>query len=158
MAQTREQVITTTTSDSIAVVPPVVSVTPTVVTTEHLEQFPSDAGASRQNTLNRVRQIIWMILVLIEILLAIRFILRLLGANPEAGFAQFIYGITAAFVAPFAGLFGTPRFDASVFEFTTLVAMIIYALLAWVIVRVMLPFLNETRTSRLSRWQDPPLE
>lgn len=73
---------------------------------------------------------------ILEILLGLRFVLKLIGANPESGFAVLIYGITSIFVAPFTALVGTPTAGGSIFEFTTLIAMAIYALLAWVIVRV----------------------
>ena len=68
--------------------------------------------------------------------LGIRFVLQLIGANPASGFATFIYGITGVFVAPFAGLIGTPASGGMTFEVTTLIAMAVYALLFWVIVRV----------------------
>jgi YggT family protein len=161
MEQTREHLVrTTTTSDSTPVVPAptYASVTPTQVTTERVEQFTEDPGAMRRNTLYRMRQAIWLILAFSEGLLAIRFILRLLGANPVAGFAQFIYGITTPLIAPFVGLFGTPRFEGSAFEFTTLVAMIVYALLAWVIVKVTLLLFKETQSGELTRWTDTPVQ
>ena len=80
-------------------------------------------------------------------LIAIRFVLRLFGASPTAGFAQFIYGVTALLVAPFAGLFGTPRFEGSVLEITSIVAIIVYALLAWLIVKVIVMFSADNRTA-----------
>jgi len=63
-------------------------------------------------------------------------LLKLLGANPQAGFAQFIYGITAVFLAPFAALFPSPSASGSVLELSSLVAMLVYALLAWTIIRI----------------------
>jgi hypothetical protein len=56
-------------------------------------------------------------------LLVIPFLLRALGANPDAGFAQAVYAITGVLVAPFSGLFGAPR----TLELCTLVAKIVYA-------------------------------
>lgn len=152
MVQTREQVVTTTTSEAAP------SGTFAPDTTERVEHLTGGSRAARHITIDRAQQALWLVLVLGEILLGLRFILRLLGANPEATFAKFIYGITAPFVAPFAGLFGTPSFEGNAFEFTTLVAMLIYALLAWVIVKVMLLLLNETRSGRQNRWSDTPLE
>ena len=77
-----------------------------------------------------------MIFGLIEGLILIRFILKALGANPSAGFAQFIYGITAPLVAPFYGLFGNPSAQGSVLELHSIVALIVYALLAWLILKL----------------------
>lgn len=70
-------------------------------------------------------------------LLAIRFILSLLGANRGNGFADFIYGVTHPFVSPFFGLFNYDEtFGRSRFEFETLIAMIVYALIMAVLARL----------------------
>jgi urea transporter len=73
---------------------------------------------------------------ILEILLGLRFVLQLIGANPTSGFATFIYGITGVFVAPFTGLIRTPTSAGMTFEVTTFIAMAVYALLFWVVVRV----------------------
>jgi YggT family protein len=78
-------------------------------------------------------------------LLGIRFVLELLGANPAAGFAQFIYGITSPFLAPFAGLFGTARSGGSVFDVSILVAILVYALIAWVLVKIVWLVMGDSR-------------
>jgi uncharacterized protein YggT (Ycf19 family) len=157
MEEYREEVVTTTTTTEATPRVPVrqsTVVAPATTTTESVEQVTVDHYAARRNALYRMEQVIWTILAFVEGLIAIRFILRLLGANPDAGFAQLIYGITAPLVEPFVGLFGTPRFEGSAFEFTSLVAMIVYALLAWVIVKVVLMFFGETRTGVVSRRTD----
>lgn len=61
-------------------------------------------------------------------LLALRLVLQLLGANQGSEFVSFIYGLSGIFVAPFFGIFGEPTFGQSQFETSTLVAMIVYAL------------------------------
>ncbi|TSD01061.1 MAG: hypothetical protein Athens071425_508, partial [Parcubacteria group bacterium Athens0714_25] len=53
--------------------------------------------SSSTKPLYRGTQIVWYLLGLLEILLAFRFILKLLGANMEAGFTSFIYGVTYIF-------------------------------------------------------------
>ena len=71
------------------------------------------------------------------ILLAFRFILSLLGANRGNAFADFIYSLSYPFVAPFFGLFGyTMRYGVSRFEIETLVAMLVYAVVAFGIVQL----------------------
>jgi len=84
----------------------------------------------------QVNRVIWYFFGLLEGLLAIRFALRAIGANPDNGFATFIYGITALFVAPFATLVAQPAAGGAVFEITTLVAMFIYLLLAYAITKL----------------------
>ena len=100
------------------------------------EQVTRDVAAERRQWLFQVTRIVYTLLVILEILLGIRFVLHLIGANPASGFATFIYGITGVFVAPFNGLIGTPTSGGMTFEVTTLIAMAVYALLFWVIVRV----------------------
>jgi hypothetical protein len=73
----------------------------------------------------------------LEILLGLRFLLKLIAANAESGFAVFIYGITGLFVAPFRALVGTPTSGGTILEVTTLIAMGVYALFFWVVVRVL---------------------
>ncbi len=62
-------------------------------------------------------------------LLALRLILQLLGANPSSGFVDFIYSVSAVFVAPFFGIFGEPSFGQSQLETSALVAIVVYGLL-----------------------------
>jgi hypothetical protein len=100
------------------------------------EQVTRDVAAERRQKLALITRILYTILGGLEILLALRFVLQLIGANPASGFAQFIYGITSIFVAPFNNLIGTPTSGGMTFEVTTLIAMAVYALLFWVIVRV----------------------
>ncbi len=84
----------------------------------------------------RAAQIVYLILGILETLLVIRFILRLLAANPSAGFSSLIYGITGPFVAPFDGVFPNHAYNSSVLDWAAILAMIVYALLAWGIVKV----------------------
>ncbi len=86
--------------------------------------------------LYRGTQVVWYILGVLETLLAVRFILKLLGANPDAGFSSFIYDVSYVFVAPFMNVFQVIEINGSIFEWTTLLAMIIYHLIAWGIVRL----------------------
>ncbi|MBX4198331.1 YggT family protein [Candidatus Parcubacteria bacterium] len=79
------------------------------------------------------------VLGLLEALMAFRFVLKLLGANPAAGFSTFIYGVTYPFVAPFLTVFRMTRITSgSVFEWTTLLAMFVYWLIAMAIIRLFL--------------------
>ena len=100
------------------------------------EQVTRDVAAERRQGFAQVVQIIWGILALLEILLGLRFMLKLIAANPDSGFAAFIYGITSPFLAPFALLVGTPASGGMVLEVTTLIAMGVYALVFWGIVYV----------------------
>ncbi len=65
-----------------------------------------------------------------------RFVLKLLGANPNAGFTDLIYSITQVFAAPFLNVFRVTRVEGVIFEWTTLLAMLVYYLLALGIVKL----------------------
>lgn len=82
-------------------------------------------------------QIIWYLLGLAEALLAFRFVFKLLDANAGAGFVGFIYSITQFLAAPFLSIFSQTRIQGVVFEWTTLIAMLIYLFLAWAIVKLL---------------------
>lgn len=88
--------------------------------------------------LYRGTQIVWYILGVLEALLAVRLILKLLGANPAAGFSNFIYDLSYFFVAPFLNVFQITSVEGVIFEWTTLLAMIIYYLIAWGIIKLFL--------------------
>ena len=84
---------------------------------------------------NRVPQIVYLIAGIIDTLLVIRVVLKLLAANPAAGFTTLIYGATNPFVALFAGVFPNAQSQGNVLDLAALLAIVIYGLLAWGIVR-----------------------
>ncbi len=88
--------------------------------------------------LYRGTQIVWYILGIIEALLAFRFVLKFLGANPTAGFTSFIYGATQMFAAPFLNVFRITKIEGSVFEWTTILAMLVYWIVAYAIIKLFL--------------------
>ena len=100
----------------------------------------------------KLTQAIYLIFGLIEALLLIRFVLKALGANAEAGFAQFIYGMTGPLVAPFLGLFGTPQAaSGATLELHTLIALVIYALVAWLLAKGAWLVFGEGRSASVAR-------
>lgn len=88
--------------------------------------------------LYRGTQVVWYILGLIEVLLAFRFFLKLLAANPQAGFSSFIYAVSYPFAAPFLKVFNATKVESGTFEWTTLLAMFVFLLIAWGIVKLFL--------------------
>lgn len=67
--------------------------------------------------------------------LVIRFLLRLFGANPESDFVEFIYDSTSTLLEPFRGIFSPYVVEPGhVFEFSTLIAIVIYSIIAWLII------------------------
>ncbi len=109
---------------------------------------------SRKKKLFRTYQILWYLLGFVEIVLAIRFILKMAGANPESGFADFMYSLSHPFVGPFLGLFsptiGPGAETTAYIEWSTLVAMVIYVLLVWGIMKL-LQFGKPTKPEEIER-------
>ncbi len=104
------------------------------------------AAANQNAAVARIIRIIDFIFGVLEVLLALRIILRALGANPDNFFASLIYGITSPFVALFSTLFTNPVLGrTAVLELTTIVAMIVYAILAWIIGRILWLVLSRPR-------------
>jgi hypothetical protein len=84
----------------------------------------------------KATQLVWLLLGILEAFLALRFVLKLIAANPDSPFAVFIYGFTNLFLFPFAGLTGTPSAGGMVLEIPTMIAMVVYALIGWAIERL----------------------
>jgi len=86
----------------------------------------------------KTKYAIYYILGLIEVLLLFRFMFKLLGANPNNGFVSFLYSLAGIFIAPFTGIFNSYVSQGlsakSILEPATLIAMIVYAVIAWGIV------------------------
>ena len=101
-----------------------------VVTPPINESHPQKAYQTKK-AIFRSYQVIWYILGIIEILLIFRFVLKLLGANPASGFTQMIYSFSAPFAVPFIGVTRASVSGGSVFEWTTIIAMVVYAVVAW---------------------------
>lgn len=88
--------------------------------------------------LYRGTQIVWYLLGLLEILLAFRFAFKLFEANATAGFTGFVYGVTDMFTRPFSTVFRTMQVSGNIFEWTTLLAMAVYWIIAVGIIRLFL--------------------
>jgi hypothetical protein len=84
----------------------------------------------------KATQLIWLFFGILEALIALRIGLKLIGANPASPIAVSIYGFTSLFLFPFAGLTGTPAAGAMVLEISSMIAMVVYALIAWALERI----------------------
>ena len=104
------------------------------------------AAANQNSAIARIVNIIYYLFGAVLLLLAVRVILHLIGANADNGFANFINGLSAPFVALFANLVQNPALSATaVLEVTTVIAMIVYAIVAWLVGRVVWLTLSRPR-------------
>lgn len=101
------------------------------------EAVVSDVVAQQRSALARVSQLLWLLAGLLEAMLALRFLLRLLGASESAAIATWVYRLTDLFLFPFQGLFNNPTVGPAVFEITTAIAMLVYAVAAWAFVTLL---------------------
>jgi YggT family protein len=102
----------------------------------------------------RATEVIYLLFGIIDGLLLIRVVLKLLAANPLAGFSKFIYGLTDVFLAPFRNLLPVVGGSSgAVLEMSTVIAIIVYALIGWALVRIVaiVFFRNVTVSRRSSR-------
>jgi len=120
--EARETTVTETVSQT-----PVVPATPG----EHPQKT-----YTKKKAIFRAYQVIWYILGVIEILLVFRVVLKALGANPNSGFTNLIYSLSNPLALPFRGIFQTTVVEGSVFEYSTLIAGAVYALVAYGIVQL----------------------
>jgi hypothetical protein len=110
----------------------------TVTTREGRRETPEKTEASTSET---VQYLIYFFFGALEILLAFRLAFKLVGANMSNAFVSLIYGITGIFILPFQGIFHSGLAQGvettSVFEPSTLIAIIVYAVIAWGIVKLL---------------------
>jgi hypothetical protein len=94
----------------------------------------------------RAFDVIYLVFGVIDGLLLIRLLLKLLGASPDAGFSNFIYGMTNFLLAPFKGLLPAIASGKSIFEPSLVIAMLVYALLAFLLAKVVAITLSRSVT------------
>lgn len=109
---------------------------------------PGRGGATSYMTGERL---VYFLFGALEILLVFRFVLKLAGASPANAFMGFVYGLSGIFVSPFAGIFHRGYAQGvettSVFEPSTLIAILVYAVVAWGIVKLIRIFSGEKQVS-----------
>lgn len=98
---------------------------------ERQEAVVEDENVKRANIRFWITRVIYFILAVLEVILLLRFLFKLLGANAGNGFVMFLYNLSYVFAAPFEGIFTNPSVGRVVFEITTLIAALLYALIAW---------------------------
>ncbi len=80
-------------------------------------------------------RVIALVFTVLEVLLLVRFTMKLLGANADQPFVSAIYGITEPLVGPFRGIFAQPA-GTPVVEIATILSVIFFVLLAALIVAI----------------------
>jgi len=100
-----------------------------VRTTQH------ESGRGQRIAVFKATQIIWLLLGLLEAAIALRVIFKLIAVNAANPFATLLYNVTHLFVGPFASLAKAPTSGGMVLEISSILAMLVYLLIAWGIER-----------------------
>jgi len=109
-------------------------------------EVSQDKAGGRENEIGRINGIIWLLLGVLEVIIGMRVVLKLLAANPDNGFANFIYRVARVFVWPFFGLVAEPTSTSgSVLEVGSIIAMVVYLLIAWGITRLVYLVMKPSR-------------
>jgi len=139
-----QEVTTVSTPTTQRVVRQTKVVSPAIVTDSPQKTYET------KKVLFRTYQIIWYVLGVIEVVLAFRILLKLVGANAFSGFTDFIYSVSAPFAQPFAGILGITSSSSSIFEWSTFIAMAVYAVVAYGIV-ALLKFIKPTNPEEVAQ-------
>ena len=118
----------------------------------HEEHVVENVNLEYRESVYKVSQIIWLLFGGLEALIGIRVILMLIGANPANGFTAFVYQLTQLFLWPFQNLIANPTFQTMTLEVTSIIAMIVYALLGWLIVRMIWVVFYRSPTSEVTTY------
>ena len=105
------------------------------------------AFGTSQSTLQRVSGLIDLGTLVVCGLIALRFLLKLMAANPSNPFAALVYFLSTPFVAIFIGLTPAPSFEGIQIEFFDLIAILVYFLLDWAVVRLLWVLFARLRSS-----------
>lgn len=104
------------------------------------------ATANQNSAVARIVNIVYFLFGALELLLAVRVILQLVDANTTNSFTNFINVLSAPFVALFASLLQNPAIGATgVLEVTTLIAMVVWAIAAWLVGRMIWLLMSRPR-------------
>lgn len=109
----------------------------TVKTVEYPKVVPEEQPLKtyeKEKSIFKTHQIVWYVMIVIEVLLFFRIFLKIIVADPQSGFAQFIYAASGIFTLPFSGLVGVTTIGNIIIEWPTFIAGIVYVVIAFLIV------------------------
>jgi YGGT family len=111
----------------------------TIVPIEGIERNQEEARTFRY-AIGKLSDFLQWFTAVMESTLAIRFLLKLIGADPANLFAGFLYALTDIVLFPFNNIVRSPSIHPPYqsFEWPTLIAMAIYFLAFWAIRRFLL--------------------
>ena len=103
---------------------------------EERTRVSENRAIERRAVVSKITQLLWWLTAAVEALIGLRVLLKLVAANPNNAFTSFIYRFSDIFVLPFKGLTITPSAAGIVLDINSIIAMFVYALLGWFVVRL----------------------
>lgn len=97
---------------------------------------PGEVLRRRRIIYSRIVNVVWTLIGFIEALIGLRVLLKLIGANPDNQFVRTVYDFSGVFVNPFLGIVNDLQSGNVVLEINSLIAMVVYVLIGWGIVRL----------------------
>jgi uncharacterized protein YggT (Ycf19 family) len=118
----------------------------------HEEHVVENVNLEYRETIYKLVQFVWLLFGGLEALIGIRFILLLISANPANWFTAFVYRLSDVFLWPFRNIVANPAFLNHVFEITSLIAILVYALIGWAVARLIWVLFYRAPTSQVTTY------
>ncbi|MDX2138582.1 MAG: YggT family protein [Chloroflexota bacterium] len=119
---------------------------------ERRRQINEVAPSTQTTLVSRIIQLIWLLTAIVVLLIGVRFVLQMIGANEANAFASLIFQLTNPLISPFANLLpNTPISTGMAVEWSTLVAGVAYLLLGLLLTSLVRILFGSTRSVRRTR-------
>jgi uncharacterized protein YggT (Ycf19 family) len=109
---------------------------------EHQHAASAENASDSDLVAKKVTRAVWIFASILDVLLGFRFLLKLFAANPDNPFARLVYATTDFLVYPFHNLVTNPSIGNGVFEFTTIIAILVYLFLTWLAIQLAILIFN----------------
>lgn len=120
---------------------------------ERKARIVKDVGAEWRMMIGKVTRVIYVFALLLEMVIGFRVILKLIAANSANDFAEMIFRLSHPFVRPFLGLTVSPSIGSVVLEIPSVIAMIVYWIIAWALIRLIWVVLLPARARQVTTYE-----
>lgn len=103
---------------------------------QHTQRSVIDESSQARVAAQKVVAVLRVLFGLLIGVIGLRFFFKLIGANPGNIFTDSLYALTDLFIWPFIGIKSSPSVNGFAFDVPALIAMIVYALVAWAVIRL----------------------
>lgn len=118
----------------------------------HEEHIVENANLEYRQMIYKITQFVWFLFGILEALIGFRIVLKLIGANPANWFTAFVYQLTDIFLWPFQTIITNPAIQGFVLEISSFIAMLVYALIGWAVVRLIWLLFYHRDTRRVTTY------